>query len=107
KLRDIIKAACETCMKTVNIASFINIFEKKVSKEEGFEKLLADFHKDLAPVEKAINDAYPMIDILISKAKQINSTRSQDTPTAVKILEEMDFAISVINDIYDHFQQGA
>jgi len=55
KLRKTIRDAYEKCMMNDNISSFVNIFNKQVSKEEEFEKLLAQYKKDLAPVEKAVS----------------------------------------------------
>ena len=47
-----------------------------------------------------------MLDTIATLAKGINSTRSESNQSAVKVLEEMSLAITVINDIYNDFQQG-
>jgi len=46
------------------------------------------------------------MDDIVSKAKELNSTKSSSSQGTVKTIEDMTFNINIINEIFDDFQQG-
>jgi hypothetical protein len=106
KQRAYLLTMTEEFMKTDFLPSFAAINAKQVDKNAEFDKMLAPYMQKLAQIEGQINEAYPILDTISNVAKQMNSTRSESNQSAIKVLEEMGTAITVINDIFNDFQQG-
>jgi len=106
KQRHYLLSLTEDFMKTDFLPSFSAISAKKVDQQAEFDKMLIPYQAKLSQVESKINEAYPLLDTIANLAKGMNSTRSESNQSSVKVLEEMNLAITVINDIFNDFQQG-
>jgi len=106
KQRAYLLTMTEEFMKTDFLPSFAAINAKQVDKNAEFDKMIAPYMQKLGQIESQINEAYPILDTISNIAKQMNSTRSESNQSAIKVLEEMGTAITVINDIFNDFQQG-
>jgi len=107
KNREIMKTLSENINKLNYVQSLLAINNKQADKDKEFEKMLEPLRQQIDAINNQIKEGYALIDDICNKAKELNSNKSATTQNTVKVIEDMTYNVTLINEIFDDFQQGS
>jgi len=106
KSREIFKQINDSFANSNYLQSLLAINNKQADKDKEFEKMMEPLKPQIDTINNQVKEASGVLDEMVDIAKELNSKKSAGAQTAVKVIEEMNFNITVINEINDDFQQG-
>jgi hypothetical protein len=106
KSREVFKNISDAFAASNYLQSLLAIHNKQTAKEVEFDKMMEPLKPQIEFINNHVKEAFALIDEMVDIAKNLNSKKSSSAQTAVKVIEDMNYNITIINEINDDFTQG-